>query len=84
MTTNTQQQRLMESLHSNIMMHAEDWALAKRNIDWYHGCVMGAISVWFSVAINLGIENNLEIRKEYLALITPDYKRRNSSESTAL
>ena len=64
----------MQSLHSNIMMHAEDWAKSKRNIDWYHGYVMGAISAWFLVAINLGIENNLDIRKEYLALITPDYK----------
>ena len=69
------QERLMQSLHSYIMMHEEDWAKAKRNIDWYHGCVVDAISVWFSVAINLGIENNLEIRKEYLALITPDYKQ---------
>ena len=58
------QESLMESLHSNIMIQAEDWALAKRNIDWYHGCVMGVILAWFSVAINLGIENNLEIRKE--------------------
>ena len=85
MTANTQNQRLMQSLHSNIMIHANDWALATRNIDWYHGCVMGAISAWFAVAINLGIESKLEIRMEYLALITPDYKkRRNSSESTAL
>ena len=75
MTTNTQQQGLMESLHRNIMMHATDWAKAKSNIDWYHGCAMGAISAWFSVAINLGIENNLGIRKEYLALITRDYKQ---------
>ena len=45
MTTNNQQERLMQSLHSNIMMHATDWAKATRNIDWYHGCVMGAISV---------------------------------------
>ena len=69
------QERLMQSLHSNIMMQAEDWAKAKRNHDWYHGCVMVAILAWFSVAINLGIENNMEIRKEYLALITPKYKQ---------
>ena len=74
MIEDNQTERLMQSLHSNIMIHATDWAKAKRNIDWYHGCVIGAISVWFSVAINLGIENNLEDRKEYLALITPDYR----------
>ncbi|ACV64380.1 hypothetical protein Dtox_3671 [Desulfofarcimen acetoxidans DSM 771] len=75
MITDNQTERLMQSLHGNIMMHATDWALAKRNIDWYHGCVMGSISAWFAVALSLGIENNLEIRKEYLALIVLDYKQ---------